>query len=639
MRFCLPFLSLFSLLCLFFDVACAAHITHEKRSHLPMGWAISRRSTPTAPLPLRFGLRQSNLERLEALLMDVAHPESPNYGKHWTPAEVAATFAPSQEALDAVRGWLADEGFGRERIAVTPTRAWIQVNATVEEAERLLRTRYHIYSHVDGNEHVASEAYQLPEHIARHIDLVTPSIHFDAVLRKRGGVTQPARKIGLPGVGITPKTTGEIHNLYHQLEHCDTQITPVCLRALYGLVYEPLSARNNSFGIVEYTPQAYLQSDLDMFNQNFSKALVGKFPKLVTVDGGIVQTFQEEFNYNGESNLDLQYAMNLVNLKGSKQEVTLYQVGDIPQGASFNNFLDALDGTYCQVEGGDDPNQDAIYPDSDHFPNGYNKTDCGIVKPANVISTSYGYNEADLSPIYAKRQCAEYGKLGLMGVTVLYSSGDNGVAGNGGLCLNADGSQSYDGFAFNPSFPSSCPYVTAIGATQVNPGSNVTDPEGACEQVIFSGGGFSNYFSMPEYQKKAVGNYLKNFKPSYAGNIWNSTGASRAYPDISANGANYVVAVDGSFSNAFGTSASAPVVGAILTMVNDARIAIGKNPIGFINPIIYSHSFVGAFNDITQGGNEGCGTAGFTAVAGWDPVTGLGTPNFPQLLVRWLLVP
>lgn len=44
---------------------------------------------------------------------------------------------------------------------------------------------------------------------------------------------------------------------------------------------------------------------------------------------GVVQTIQEEFDYNGESNLDLQYAMNLV---GSKQDVILYQVGDIPQG-------------------------------------------------------------------------------------------------------------------------------------------------------------------------------------------------------------------------------------------------------------------------------------------------------------------
>jgi len=82
--------------------------------------------------------------------------------------------------------------------------------------------------------------------------------------------------------------------------------------------------------------------------------------------------------------------MNLVNVKGSNQEVTLYQVGNIPQGicfisttfaiavystfllhqgASFNNFLDALDGSYCTFDGGDDPNQDAVYPDT--VPNGY----------------------------------------------------------------------------------------------------------------------------------------------------------------------------------------------------------------------------------------------------------------------------
>lgn len=49
---------------------------------------------------------------------------------------------------------------------------------------------------------------------------------------------------------------------------------------------------------------------------------------------------------------------------------------------------------------------------------------------------------------------------------------------------------------------------------------------------------------------------------------------------------------------------------------------MGKKPIGFINPTIYK--FPGIFNDITEGGNQGCGTAGFQAVKGWDPVTGLG---------------
>lgn len=111
------------------------------------------------------------------------------------------------------------------------------------------------------------------------------------------------------------------------------------------------------------------------------------------------------------------------------------------EGASFNNFLDAIDGTYCTFEGGDDPTQDAIYPDP--YGGGYEgPEDCGTAKPTNVISTSYSYNEADLTPFYTARQCAEYAKLGLMGVTVLYSSGDYGVAGNGGYCLTPNGEYS-----------------------------------------------------------------------------------------------------------------------------------------------------------------------------------------------------
>jgi len=58
----------------------------------------------------------------------------------------------------------------------------------------------------------------------------------------------------------------------------------------------------------------------------------------------------------------------------------------------------------------------------------------------------------------------------------------------------------------------------------------------ACEKVIYSGGGFSNYFGMPDYQKDAVQSYLNEYKPDYSSDIWNSTGVSRGYPDIAANG-------------------------------------------------------------------------------------------------------
>ncbi|OAX42805.1 hypothetical protein K503DRAFT_766419 [Rhizopogon vinicolor AM-OR11-026] len=611
---------------------------HEKRSVIPAGWTRTRRHENVATLPLRIALKQNNIESIGDFLYDVSHPESTNYGKHWTAGEISRKFSPSDETVSTVRDWLVKSGLASERIRVSPTKGWINVDVTVEEAERLMNTEYHVYTHKSGQEHVACEAYQLPEHVSSHVDFVLPSVHFDAKIKRRSGSEpEPARAIGQPGVGITPKTTGTVSQILTELEECDEYITPVCLRALYGLVYEPVATDKNSFGVVEYTPQAYLQTDLQMFAMNFSTDLIGKEPYMVSIDGGYAQTEYQGFDYNGESNLDLQYGMSLVT---GNQTVTLYQTGDMVEGASFNNFLDAIDGTYCTFEGGDDYTEDSQYPDP--YGGGYEgPEDCGTATPAYVISTSYGYNEADLTLFYAERQCAEYAKLGLMGVTVLYSSGDDGVAGNDDVCLNANGTQTADGVIFNPTFPGVCPYVTSVGATMVKPNATVTQvqPEMACMEVIYSGGGFSNYFAMPSYQQTAVDYYLETYPPDYPSTMWNSTGMSRGLPDISANGANYVVAVDGEFELVYGTSCSSPVSGAIFTMINDARLAAGKSPIGFINPTIYSAAFAGAFNDITEGSNPGCGTEGFNATVGWDPVTGLGTPNFPVLLEKWLSLP
>jgi len=393
----------------------------------------------------------------------------------------------------------------------------------------------------------------------------------------------------------------------------------------------------DSYLYVRSTPNAFLQSDLDLFFNRFSKNQSQLTPITDLIDGATVQTVNQGFAFNGESDLDLEYAMTLVN----PQKVTLYQAGDLIEGASFNNFLDAIDGSYCSYQGGDDPKQDSIYPDP---LGGYQGPEnCGGFTATKVISTSYGYNEADLTAAYEQRQCHEYMKLGLQGTTVLYSSGDFGVAGNLNQCIgNSTGSNTTvytDGSygMFNPSFPSTCPYVTSVGATQIKPGGTIFQQEEACETTIFSGGGFSNVFSLPSYQASAVRNWFRKFPPPYAAARFNNTQHSRGYPDISANGAFYAVAVDGAFTQVFGTSASTPTVGSIMTLINEARFKIGKSSVGFINPTLYAHP--AALNDITQGGNQGCGTPGFSAAPGWDPVTGLGTPNFPRLLRQFLRLP
>ncbi len=97
-----------------------------------------------------------------------------------------------------------------------------------------------------------------------------------------------------------------------------------------------------------------------------------------------------------------------------------------------------------------------------------------------------------------------------------------------------------------------------------------------------------------------------------------------------------------------GTSAAAPVVAGIVGLLNDARFRAGLPSLGFLNPWLYSSGYKG-LNDITMGGSVGCqginpqvGTvlpgasvipyASWNATVGWDPVTGLGTPNFQELL-------
>jgi tripeptidyl-peptidase I len=239
-------------------------------------------------------------------------------------------------------------------------------------------------------------------------------------------------------------------------------------------------------------------------------------------------------------------------------------------------------------------------------------------------------------------------KLAMQGVTVVVSSGDSGVAARG-----ADGNHTNgclgNGEVYNPDFPTSCPYIVSAGATYLPLGANVhTDAEVAVTRFP-SGGGFSNVYPRPSYQNAAVQTYLQNYVPPYKsysltkptsdpteaqtkGGIYNRAG--RGYPDISAIGDNVVIILNGSPVLIGGTSASAPAIAAIFNRINEERLSRGMSPVGWVHPTIYAHPE--AFHDITVGNNSGCNTEGFVASKGWDPVTGLGTPNYPKLLQVFL---
>lgn len=142
---------------------------------------------------------------------------------------------------------------------------------------------------------------------------------------------------------------------------------------------------------------------------------------------------------------------------------------------------------------------------------------------------------------------------------------------------------------------------------------------------------------MPQYQASAVTNFLSKYAPKYGPNVYNDTGNARGYPDVSAIGLNVAIVFNGSTYGVGGTSASTPIIGGIVTLLNEARFRAGKGPIGFLNPTFYANP--SAFNDITIGNNPGCGSGGFNATPGWDPVTGLGTPHFWKLRKIFLDLP
>jgi len=190
-----------------------------------------------------------------------------------------------------------------------------------------------------------------------------------------------------------------------------------------------------------------------------------------------------------------------------------------------------------------------------------------------------------------------------------------------------------------PSWPASSPWVTAVGATRFHD-DKIGNPEAAVsvEDHFGSGGGFSNMFDVPTWQKDETANYLATVDPSTlpVKTIATYPAGGRGTPDVAALGASYTLLVSGKpMPGVGGTSASAPVFAAMVALINDALAAKGKPPVGFMNPLIYKNP--SAFFDVTLGSNKvgrggGVLKAGFNCSKGWDPVTGVGTPHYEKLL-------
>ena len=208
----------------------SSFVLHEKRDSAPSAWVKRSRAPLDTDMPVRLGIAQRNRELGHDYLMDVSDPNSPNFGKHWTPQQIADTFSPTEETLDAVREWLTQSGIDTERHITSPNRGHIQFRANVSEIEELLATEYHLWEHADtGDVTLSCEQYHVPHHMKHHIDFITPTIGFNAPttpnLSKRSSSIASFPSIRIPAPPVIKSIT-----VNGNLSSCDQAITPDCVK-------------------------------------------------------------------------------------------------------------------------------------------------------------------------------------------------------------------------------------------------------------------------------------------------------------------------------------------------------------------------------------------------------------------------
>ncbi|KAE9364154.1 subtilisin-like protein [Stipitochalara longipes BDJ] len=544
----------------------------EKLAGPPPGWTRDEGVTldkDTSTLSLRIHLINQDMDKFHELAMNIATPGHPLYGAHLSQEVINNFIAPKDESRDLVMQWLDREGLGKNS-SISPRQDSIIVQASVSQIEKLLNAEYSPFVRTEsGQSVVRTLEYSIPDVLKGHVDMVQPTTFF--------------------GMRSFRSTISDYHDIDDSLvtpeaaASCSPYVTPACLASLYEFS-SATAYTNGLMGIAGFLEEYAIQSDLKLFmNKYATEGNKGETFSCVPVNGGSCTAT----NAGTEANLDVQYARAITESIPN----VFYSTGGSPpwlgSGTNTNEpYLDFLDYLLALPA--------ASLP--------------------NTISISYGDDESTVPLDYATNVCNLFSQLGARGVSVLVASGDSGV----GSCSNGEA-------FFTTSFPAGCPWVTTVGGT-----TGTSTEEGWTD----GGGGFSEVFGRPAYQNATVNNWLAtDTTHSGVSQYFNHSG--RAYPDVAAQATNFVIYVGGSAGGVDGTSCATPTFASVIQLLNSDRLASGKSGLGFLNPWLYSNATSG-LKDITKGGNTGCNGvisgAGFSAVAGWDPATGLGTPLYTSLL-------
>ncbi|KAF8264198.1 peptidase S8/S53 domain-containing protein [Lactarius quietus] len=563
--------------------------TKHSWNAVPKDWESKGRPPLSTTIDLYITLKPQSENALIDVLYNVStpgHPEhvlhpfphqwthmchcSGRYGKHLSKEQVAELVAPHPRTLKLVKSWLKHNGIPSSSVMRQGGNTLMLKAVPVSKANTLLDASYQVYRHVESHETIVrTVGYGLPAVLHEHVRTVVPTTAFVPSLKQW---QIPLNISGGATAASVNSASGQPTTMLSSRVDPD-EVDLNTLRWMYHTAeYTVAKPARNLVGMVGAVGDMPSQEDLRVFMEKYRTDAVTANIILNHVN------LSPDFQPNALPDANVQYLEAFV----FPNPVVYYVTG---RGHSNTDdwFMTWL--RYLEA-----------------LPN-----------PPRTISGSFNFIEDTLPLEYADQACQLFARLGARGVTILFASGDDGIGE--GDCLTNDGL-----LKFRTGFPATCPYVTAVG------GTIGSAPRSAAK---FSGGGFSNYFERPDFQIRAVHNYLRQLGSRNAG-LYNPFG--RGIPDLSAQAVGLKVVVNGIEGYYSSTGTTTAVVAGIVGLLNDWLLFRVKNPLGWLNPWLYGNGF-GALTDIRRGENGGCNIEGlgFPALEGWDPVTGIGTPDFLRM--------
>ena len=597
----MTYLQTTALLLLPFTASSAVHGKWEDRDDFKQVHTSTHNLNMINPfIDLTFAVKQQNLQQLENLVLKVSDPDSKAYGQHLTHDQVHSLTA-NVEAAAAVREWSSQHGLTLK--TTSSHDEYLTYVAPLSLWNTLLDSKFVQMQHTESGESILrSKEFTMPNALEQHV------AHIFNV------VELPLRKG--PGVQVRKMTDAEIQKDQKDVLElaapypwpCKSTMKLGCWNYRYNQTTNDATGETQ---MVFGQKGAYMAPDdiVEFAGANHLDPLSKTSQIWSCPNGGCSNSACQGYdpNMKNKGHLCVEGNMDVQFMSGIAQNANNTFYWNTNLATPFIEFITHIS---------------------------------SLSAPPGTVSISYGSYEYEMDHAVMDHFSMEAMKLGAQGVSILAATGDDGVAG---YKARNDTTKCQ----YTASFPATCPWVTAVGATQ-NAENDPDDHEvhtlqeyaaNAPEQqppffAVTTAGGFSNYFAVPKFQTAAVANYFTTPESKRAPAGYNTTG--RGFPDIASNGMNYQVFIDSNPCLVCGTSGAAPSVGGMVTTINAQRKKAGKPRLGFLNPLFYTRPSI--LNDIAHGWNNCtairtvCCPMGFTSASGWDPLVGLGSPSYVRFV-------